>query len=127
MDTSSKKRPQKTLDSFDKNVWLVRLWKSLNFVTFAFDMVIIELYLIHFSFTKIFADNVWLFLGVDKVIKITLSNILTESLKNILFAEIFSGVIGLIENLATLGTANFLDFLQSKYAFYFLNNSFLLS
>lgn len=117
MDTSQKKKLKTTLESFDKNVWLVRLWKSLNFVTFAFVLIIIELYLIHFSFTKIFADNVWLFLGVYKAIGITLSTMLTETSKNILFAGIYSGVIGLIENLATLGAANFLDFLQSTHNF----------
>jgi hypothetical protein len=114
MDSSAKKKLKKPLESFNKNVWLVRLWESVNFVTFALIVIIIELYLVHFSFTKIFADNVWLFLGVYKIIGISLSTILTEYSKNNLFAGIYSGVIGIIENLATLGAANFLDFLQSN-------------
>ena len=108
------KKPKKTLESFNKNVWLVKLWESVNFVTFAMVLIIIELYLVHFSFTKIFADNVWVFLGIYKSIGIILSTMLTEYSQNMMFAGIYSGVIGIIENLATLGAANFLDFLQSK-------------
>lgn len=114
MDSSAKKKPKKAKQSFNKNVWLVKLWESVNFVTFALVLIIIELYLVHFSFTKHFADNVWLFLGVYKIIGITLSTILTEYSQNNFFAGIYSGVIGIIENLATLGAANFLDFLQSN-------------
>ena len=114
MDSSVKKKPKKTPQSFNKNVWLVKLWQSVNFVTFALVLIIIELYLVHFSFTKHFADNVWLFLGVYKIIGITLSTILTEYSQNNFFAGIYAAVIGIIENLATLGAANFLDFLQSN-------------
>ena len=113
MDLKQQKAKKKIVESFDKNVWLVKIWQKVNFVTYSIVLLIIELYLIHFSFTKIFADNVWLFLGVYKIIGIIVSTLLTEYAKNMMFSGTYAGVVGIVENLATLGSANFLDFLQS--------------
>lgn len=105
---------QKTKESLNKNVWLISSWKKIDFLRYASILLIIELYLVHFSFTKTFADNVWVFLGVYKCIGIIVSTTLNYFARNSMYSGIFGGVVGLIESLATLGAANFLDFLQSN-------------
>ena len=107
-------KSKKKRESFDRNVWLTKLWHKVNFVAYACVLLIIELYLVHFSFTKKFADNVWVFLVVYKCIGIFVSTVLSEYAQDILLAGIYGAVVGIIENLSTLGAANFLDFLQSR-------------
>lgn len=72
----------KSKESYNKNVWFVTLWERYNFLWIWGIFLIFELYRIIFSFTDAFGNNVYLYIGVYKVLGIISELIVIYYLKD---------------------------------------------
>jgi hypothetical protein len=76
-------------------------------------LLMLELWLTHFSFTSLFAEYIWPFLFMYKIIGITLENIIEMKLGDKCMMSPISSTIGVVENLTTFGAPEFKEFLLS--------------
>ena len=103
---------EKKEESFVGNIWEVNLWQKGNYYWIWAFYLMFELYRIHFSFTKLFGENVWYFLATFKVMGIVTEILINNYLNDDLQLLVFSTVLGLIENLTTAGANDLIDFIK---------------
>lgn len=109
----SEKEKTGKAESFDKNCWYKGNWMRWNFICLSIILIIFEIYFVHFSFTEVFATNIYLFIVVFKIIGVIVENIAEVLLNDKLMLSPLSSTIGAMENLCTFGAENFLDFIVS--------------
>lgn len=106
---------ERQTESFDKNILRINFWKRTNYLMILGIFIIYELYLIFFSFTQLFADNIWVFIFIYKIAGMVLEEILMPYVKCDLQMLTFAATLNFVEGLCTCGATSVLDFVQGNF------------
>lgn len=99
---------------FDRNIMDMNYWRRANYLYVMVLYLIFELYRINFSFTKMFADNPWTFIGIYKVLSLILERIFKSHLLDELQLMVLVCGFTMSEALCTSGASDLLDYLQGN-------------
>lgn len=102
-----------TFTSHDKGVWYRLLWRQCNFFVMCSGFMMFELFIVHYSFTDFFANDIWVQIVAIKVMGISVENFIELRIHDKVMLSPISSCIGLVENLVTFGAADFTEFLVS--------------
>lgn len=105
-------------ESHDRNIWSIKTWCQGNFLWIWSLFLCFEQYLIQVSYTSLFSTYPYQFKAIYKILGIICEEIINVKLSNRLMLLTFSTVIGLVENLTTVGAPNLIVFIIS----YFIDN-----
>lgn len=99
--------------SYDNNIYNTTSWQRTNFFGLMMLACLMNIFLVHASFTDIFGNNLWYFIIGFKIVGIIVENISGIFLNNGLMMGPLSATIELMGNLATFGAPDFLEFIAS--------------
>ena len=97
----------------DKNVWYKNIWKRGNYITLAFILIMLEVFLVVFSYTDVFSNYMYYFIVTMKLLGIACESIIEPKLQDKMMLSGISSTIGVVENLVTFGANDFQEFLVS--------------
>jgi hypothetical protein len=112
-EKAREQRENPTCTSHDKGVWYRLLWRQCNFFVMCSGFMCFELFIIHYSFTDFFANDIWVQIVAIKVMGIMVENFIELRIHDKVMLSPISSCIGLVENLVTFGAADFTEFLVS--------------
>lgn len=106
-----KRNLKKEMGSHNSNIWRPTELLRQNFYTVLICFIIFQLMMLHISFSNLYANNNFVFLGIFKVAGKICEAIANSFLDNNLQLAVFASIGGLIEALSTCGAATLIDFL----------------
>ena len=108
------KESKKESLSHDNNIWTVTSWNRMNYFVMSVVLIVFELYFANLSFSSIFGNNVWFFLGGLIVLGSIVEETAEELLQNMLLLTPISASFNVYENLFTFGATDFNQFIRSN-------------
>ena len=107
-DTSDKR---KVSESYDGNIWNYYQWKRSNMVFCSITIIFFCLFIIQFSFSDVFGDWIWTFIGILKGSGIIFDWALEKAMDESLLVSPLSITQSVMLGLVTFGADDFLDFI----------------
>jgi len=109
------KKEKKEEEAFDGNIWISDIWSRTAMVACSLIHVIFIMVIVQFSFSSTFGDNIFLFIGVMKMIGMATAEITESVFDDKLLICPTLMIHELMESIVTFGASDFLDFLVSYY------------
>jgi hypothetical protein len=105
------------------NIWKKPTWRRSFTFFIALMFVMFFVFLIQFSFSSVFGDNIWsvlsrVFIASLKVVFEVCEYIVEKSFGNMLLLSPFMQSIGVMEGLITFGASDFVNFLEAYFVEY---------
>ena len=109
------KKNVKQEEAFDGNIWTSNMWARIAMLAYCVLHVVFYLFLVQFSFSDTFGNNVYIFIGLMKIVGMITGEIGEAMLEDRLLMVPILMMHELMEGLITFGASNFLAFLVSNY------------
>jgi hypothetical protein len=102
-------------EAYDGNVWNYFTWKRSNMIFISVFWIFYNLMVVQFSFSDVFSNNIWMMIGLLKVLGIILGLILEFLVEESLLSSPLEILGGLAQGLVTFGADDFVDFLTAYF------------
>ena len=109
-----------TTESSETKIWMPALWRQMHIILSNFVTIMFCLILFEYSFSSIFADNVYSSLLILTLFRLFYGGFLEEFLGEVLIVVPHDIVIDLTVGMATMGAADLSDFMQGFFLDSFL-------
>ena len=109
-----------TTEDSETKIWTPALWHQTHIILSNFITVMVCLILFEYSFSSVFANNIYSSLLILLLFRLFYSSFLEEILGEVLIVVPHEIVIDLVVGMATMGAASLIDFLQGFFLDSFL-------
>lgn len=108
-------KEEKQREAYDGNIWDSNSWTKSALIMHCIFHIGLVVAIIQFSFTTLYGTNVFVFIGLMKILGMSLQFIYDRIYKDrLLFAPMLT-VHTVMESIVTFGAIDFLDFLVGNF------------